>query len=473
MKKIWISLAALVVLFAAPLAGAENLLEIYQHALLQDPSLREAEANRLATLESKPQALSALLPQLSAGGSYGYNQTDGVSVTTLRGGPAGSQLVEVISPFDSYSTTTRWNIDVSQTVFKWDQWVTLRRADKQVAQAEADYRAAEQDLMIRVATTYFDVLAQQDTLDSAQADKDAIARQLEQANKRFEVGLIAITDVQEAQSGYDQSVAAVILAKRTLANSKELLREIIGTYPEDLVTPKDEIPLLNPQPEVEDEWVDMALQQNLLLLSAELGAQITRDNVAFQRSGHFPTLAIQGSLTGSDAVGKSARGRANPDDPGGDLILGDPQTADNNRSGYDISLQLTVPIYGGGSVSSKTKQAVYEHRAARERFERTARQTERETRDAYLGVVSEIARVKALKQALASAQTALEATEAGFDVGTRTTVDVLDQRRQLFIADVNYSRSRYDYIINVLKLKQASGGLVVDDLIEVNGWLQP
>ncbi len=473
MKNIWISLSALSILLVAPLAGAENLLQIYQHALQQDPSLREAEANRLATLESKPQALSALLPQLSAGGSYGYNQTDGVSVTTLRGGNLGTELIEVRSPFDSYATTTRWNVDLRQTVFQWDQWVTLRRADKQVAQAEADYRAAEQDLMIRVATTYFDVLARQDTLDSAEADKEAIARQLEQANKRFEVGLIAITDVQEAQSGYDQSVAAVILAKRTLANSKELLREIIGTYPENLVSPTDEIPLLSPQPEIEDEWVDMALQQNLLLLSAELGAQITRDNVAFQRSGHFPTLAIQGSYTGSDAVGKSARGKVNPNDPQGDFILGDPQTADNNRSGYDISLQLSVPIFSGGSVSSRTKQAAYEHRASRERFERTARQTERETRDAYLGVVSEIARVKALKQALASAQTALEATEAGFDVGTRTTVDVLDQRRQLFIADVNYSRSRYDYIINVLKLKQAAGGLIIDDLVEVNGWLEP
>jgi outer membrane protein len=146
---------------------------------------------------------------------------------------------------------------------------------------------------------------------------------------------------------------------------------------------------------------------------------------------------------------------------------------DNDRSGYDISLQLSVPIYSGGSVSSKTKQAVYEHRAARERFERTARQTERETRDAFLGVVSEIARVKALKQARASAQTALQATEAGFDVGTRTTVDVLDQRRKLFIADVNYARSRYDYIINVLRLKQAAGGLIVDDLVEVNSWLKP
>ncbi len=472
MKKIWILLSCLVVLLIAPPTGAENLLEIYQQALRSDPGLREAEANRLATLESKPQALSALLPQLNAGGSYGYGEADGTSVfpQSIQNpanptDPTDRITVEVPNQFDQDSTTLRWNVDLRQSVFRWDQWVTLRRADKQVAQAEADYRAAEQDLAIRVATAYFNVLAAQDTLESEQAAKEAIARQLEQANKRFEVGLIAITDVQEAQSGYDQAVATEILAKRSLATSKESLREIIGLYPEDLVSPKDEIPLISPQPEIEDEWVNMALQQNLTLLSAELGAQITRDNVSFQRSGHYPTLEIQGAYNGSDATGD----RTNQVGTGPETTL----PTDSDRSGYDISLQLSIPIFSGGSVSSRTKQAVYEHRAARERFERTARQTERETRDAYLGVVSEIARVKALKQARASAQTALEATEAGFDVGTRTTVDVLNQRRQLFIADVNYARSRYDYIINVLRLKQAAGNLMVDDLVEVNGWLGP
>jgi len=471
MNMIRILLGLMIALSFNPVATAENLLDIYERAIRQDPSLREAEANRLATLESKPQALSALLPQLTAGGGYGYAQADGNSVISQviqnpanPGDPTDTITIEIPNEFDQNATTLQWRVDLRQSVFKWDQWVTLRRADKQVAQAEADFRAAGQDLMIRVATAYFNVLAAQDTLESEQAAKDAIARQLEQANKRFEVGLIAITDVQEAQSGYDQAVATEILAKRNLATSKESLREIIGEYPENLVSPKDEIPLISPTPAIEDEWVDMALQQNLNLLSSELGAQITRDNVSFQRSGHFPSLEIQGSYNGLDSTGDRENTRS------GNTLT---SPTDNDRSGYDISLQLSVPIYSGGSVSSKTKQAVYEHRAARERFERTARQTERETRDAFLGVVSEIARVKALKQARASAQTALQATEAGFDVGTRTTVDVLDQRRKLFIADVNYARSRYDYIINVLRLKQAAGGLIVDDLAEVNSWLKP
>ena len=253
MNKIRIILALLIALSFSPAATAENLLEIYQRALRQDPALREAEANRLATLESKPQAISALLPQLTASGGYGYSQADGVSVSTVN---VNSALTEVISPFDQDSTTLNWRIDLRQSIFNWDQWVTLRRADKQVAQAEADYRAAGQDLMLRVATAYFNVLAAQDTLESEQAAQDAIARQLEQANKRFEVGLIAITDVQEAQSGYDQAVATEILAKRNLATSKESLREIIGEYPEILASPKDEIPLINPTPEIEDEWVE-------------------------------------------------------------------------------------------------------------------------------------------------------------------------------------------------------------------------
>jgi len=471
MRRISLFFSLAAALLITQIVQADDLMAIYERALRSDPSIREAEANRLATLESKPQAISALLPQLSAGSSFGYSQADGTRVVTIPNSD-NTALVEARSPFDQDATTLRWNIDLRQSVFNWDRWVNLRTADKQVAQAEAEYRAAEQDLMVRVATAYFDVLAAQDTLESEQAAKEAIARQLEQANKRFEVGLIAITDVQEAQSGYDQATATEISAKRNLATSKEFLREIVGEIPDTLDKPKDEFPLVSPEPVEEEEWVAAALQKNLSLLSSEIAAQIARDNVAFQRTGHYPTLEIVGNYNSTDAKGDSAAGVRDPTDPTGDLLLGPPQTADNDRSGYDISLQFSLPIYSGGSVSSKTQQAVYQHRAAKERFERSARQTERETRDAYLGVVSEIARVKALKQARKSARTALQATEAGFDVGTRTTVDVLDQRRQLFIADVNYARSRYDYIINVLLLKQATGGLMVDDLVEVNGWLE-
>jgi outer membrane protein len=469
MKIIRFATSLIVALLFASSGHAETLLEVYEKALASDPSLREAEANRMATLESRPQALSGLLPQLSASAGYGYSESDG-STTFPQFDPITGEVRTLNSPFDQNATTLNWRVDLRQSVFNWDRWVELKRADKQVAQAEADYRSAEQDLMIRVATAYFDVLAAQDTLESEQASMEAIGRQLEQAKKRFEVGLIAITDVQEAQAAYDEAVAAEILAKRNLANRKESLREIIGEYPADLSAPLETIPLVSPEPAIEEEWVKTALGQNLSLVSSELGAEIARDNVSFQRSGHLPSLEIQGSYNGSDREGERATGRF---DPGtGSVTLGDFQTNDGDNQGYDISLQLTVPIYSGGSVNSRSKQAAYEYRAARERYQRTARETERSTRDAYLGVVSEIARVKALKQALASAQTALEASEAGFDVGTRTTVDVLIARRQLFAADVNYARSRYDYILNVLLLKQAAGTLSTEDLAEVNGWLE-
>ena len=447
----------LAVSLTAP-ANATNLLEIYELALLNDPLLREAEANRLATLESKPQARGALLPQIEAGASYSDDTAEGLSAGTFGG-------VTTVSPIDSESDGWRWNVQLRQTLFRWDQWVRLKQADKQVAQAEADYGAAAQSLIIRVAQTYFDVLAAEDTLESEQAAKEAISRQLEQAQKRFEVGLIAITDVQEAQAGFDQAVATEISAKRSLATSKEFLREIVGEYQSELAGPREEIPLLSPDPANEEEWVETALFQNLSVQSAELGARIARDEVRVARTGHFPTIDLVASRQNNDTDGTALS--INPITS--ERLFGPTQTDLESDS---IQVQFALPIFSGGVTSSRVKESVYLHRAAKERFERTARETERQTRDAYLGVISEISRVKALRQARESARTALKATEAGFDVGTRTTVDVLDSRRQLFIAEVNYARSRYDYIVNVLLLKEAAGNLSADDLAEVNSWLE-
>lgn len=452
MKKLWISLGLVVVMFTASPSGAEDLLEIYRQALRSDPGIREAEANREATLQTKPQARGLLLPQINAGAAYEDTTSEGNVTVSFR--PDGI-------PVDNESDGWNWNIQLTQTLFRWDQWLSLKKAGKQVAQAEADYLAAQQDLIIRVANTYFDVLAAQDRLESEQAAKEAIARQLEQAEKRFEVGLIAITDVQEAQAGYDQAIAAEIVAKRNLATSREFLREIVGQYKADLVAPKEVIPLVGPDPDDQEAWIATAARQNPVVLSAELGAEIARDDRKISKSGHYPTLDLtarynENDTTGTQLVAPTYTTRG----PSG-----------NDTQGTSISVNLQVPIFSGGNTSAKVREATYRQRAARERFEKAIRQNERETRDAYLGVVSEISRVKALKQALASAQTALEATEAGFDVGTRTTVDVLDARRQVFAADVNYARSRYDYIVNILRLKQAAGSLSVADLTEINGWL--
>jgi outer membrane protein len=447
-------------LAAATSIHAEDLVDIYQKALASDPTLREAEANLQATLERKPRAIAALLPQVQAGWTYDDQKSN------FRGIRSVGAIVQP-SITDTTQDGWGWSVDLSQTLFRADQWLQVRRADKEAAQSEADYQAARQNLITRVATAYFDVLAAQDTLESEQAAKEAIGRQLEQAQKRFEVGLIAITDVQEAQAGYDQAVATEITAKRALANARELLREITGQYTPDLDAPREEIPLVSPNPVNEEQWVEIALQQNLSLMSADIAVDIARDDVRIARAGYLPTLDLVASRRVSDLSGG---GHNTAPDINGDPVRQQIATL-NDSVAETIQVQFTVPIYTGGATTAASREAVFQRRATLERLESTARDVERQTRDSYLGVISEIARVKALRQALKSAETALKATEAGFEVGTRTTVDVLDGRRQLFLAQTNYARSRYDYIVNVLLLKEAAGTLHEADLAEVNGWL--
>ncbi|HMN43681.1 MAG TPA: TolC family outer membrane protein [Povalibacter sp.] len=450
---------------AAP-ASAADLIEVYQRAVQNDPQIREADANRLASRESKPQALAALLPQINASGSYEHSQSDGSSVfpnTNILG------EVEILNrDTETEIDTKAYQLQLRQTIFRWDQWQTLKRADAEVAQAEADYQAAQQDLIQRTAQRYFNVLAAQDTVDAAQATLEAFSRQLEQADKRFEVGLIAITDVQEARAAHDQAAAGVILAKRQLATALELLRELTGESFSSLSAPIDDMPLKSPDPENEETWVTTALEQNLRIISARLATDIAKQDVRVARSGHFPTIDLVAGRSGNDITGDQTI--TNP--PIGP-IPETRQTYPADRDGVDdsIGVQVTLPIYSGGATSSRVRQRVYLHRAARERLERANRETERAARDAYLGVMSEMSRVKALKQALESSKTALQATEAGFEVGTRTTVDVLDARRRLFEAQTNYSRSRYDYIINVLNLQLATGTLKQADLQEINSYL--
>ena len=447
------------VLLALPVLGhTESLLEVYQQALQSDPLIHEAEARRLAAEEAAPQARGLLFPQIEANAGWASNESSGSRIVQGPNDPNGDPTF-VPSAFDGDSTTKNWDVGLRQTVFRWDQVVGLKQAGKRVAQAGADYEAAQQDLMIRVAARYFDVLGAEDVLTSIHADRLAIARQLEQAKQRFEVGLIAITDVQESQAAYDQSVADEIGAKRSLATSRELLREITGQYVATLAAPVEELPLPSPNPADEASWIDQALTQNLLLISSRLGEEVARYEISFRRTGHYPTLDLVAGRRYNESVGDTAFGVSNP------------QPTDNDNTVDSIGLQFRLPIFSGGATSSRVREAVYLHRASLEQLQRVSRETERATRDAYLGVMAEISRVKALKQAVASSQTALEATQAGFDVGTRTIVDVLNSQRALYTAITNYYRSRYAYIGNVLLLKQAAGSLQVQDLEEIDRWL--
>ena len=468
-------LLALGVGWGAATAHAADLVAVYQRALQNDPTLREAEANRLAALEAKPQALAALLPQLSANGTISHerdsgrqNTTEVVTLPTCTAATAGSgtcvppgtanNLFESF-PFNGYvdTTTHKYTLDLKQSVFRWENWVALRRADSQVAQAEADYQAAKQDLMARVAQRYFDVLGAEDDLDAQEVALLSVTRQLEQAEARYSIGLIAVTDVEEARASHDTTAAAVIADKRTLAGTQELLREITGDLFDFLARPNEPFELANPDPISEDRWVDMALQQNLSLVSSRLAADIARENINIARGGHFPSLDLVGSYGHLNSNGVDTFPDGSP--AGG-------QTLDQNQR--SIGLQLTIPLSSGGLVSSQVRQATYQHRAAKERLERVARQTEHDARDAYLGVLSEISRVKALRRAAESNNTALKATESGYEAGTRTAVDVLQSRQQWVQAQTDYARSRYDYMINVIKLQQAAGILSEETLQRLN-----
>ncbi|NHA16136.1 TolC family outer membrane protein [Thioalkalivibrio sp. XN279] len=465
------SLLAALALLASSQAGATSLFEAYRDALRSDPTLREAAANRSATLEAKPQARAALLPQIEATGSYQHSSSSGTQTFTQR--LESGQVVTLSSGFRQEVEPLRnWQLRVTQTLFRWDQWVALRQADKELARAEAEFRAAEQDLMARVANRYFEILGARATLEAAEAAREAIGRQLEQAEKRFEVGLSAITDVQEAQASFDAATAGVIEAKRTYAVAREFLREITGVYYDDLADAGPDTPLVSPEPDDVDEWVQTALSRNLSLEAARIAADISRDNISLQRSGHYPALELF-ATRGNSRV--TAERQDSPvvlpgdPDPGPQPFL--PADSDSWQDAYGV--QVRVPIYSGGAVSAGVREATYRHEASQQQLERVARQTERAARDAYLSVTSEISRVEALTQAVESAQTALRATEAGFEVGTRTTVDVLQSRRQLFEAQRDLANSRYTYLVNALLLKQAAGTLQEADIREIDGWLKP
>lgn len=455
-------------------AAAVDLNEAYGDALAADPTLKEAAANRLATLQSKPQALAALLPQIT--GQYNFERRWNSGKTTFTSAGTDPDTGEAIiftaeNPF-SQDTKPRkfWQLQLTQTLFRWDQWIALKQADKQVAQAEAEYRAAEQDLMLRVSQRYFDVLGAKATLSAGEAAKESIGRQLEQAEKRFEVGLIAITDVQEAQASYDSSVAGVIEAKRNLATAGEFLREITGQYYESLADAGPDIPLISPNPNDVDQWVQTALEQNMNVEASRLAAQIARDEISSRKSGHMPNVDFF-ALRSNDNQNATRSNKPRSDPISGGTTPEVTGPADSNIWTDAIGVQVNVPIFSGGAVRSQVKEAGYQYRAAQESLERSARETEREVRDSFLSVNSEIARVEALAKSVESNQTALRATEAGFEVGTRTTVDVLDARRNLFEAQRDYARSRYTYVVNALRLKQAAGTLGEDDIQEVNGWL--
>lgn len=422
-------------LAASPSVLAENLVQIYQQAQESDPQLRSADAARTASEAARRQNTALYLPNVSLSANTTHTKQ------TIKNSTFGSNG-------DFSYNTKGYSVNLQQALYRRDYITRYRQADALYAQAQANYEAATQGLVLRVAQGYFDALAAQDNLTFSQAEKEAIGRQLEQTKQRFQVGLIAITDVHESQAAYDTSVATEIAADSQLKVSLQALREITGRLPSNLSPLGENLSLIEPDPNSLDRWTENALQQNAQLLAAEAAVNAAREGLDQRRATRHPNVDLVASHSYTDLGGGGFGGR---------------DTTENS-----IGIQLTVPLYQGGGISAGIREGEAQLSQALEALEQQRRAVVRDTSDAYLSVLTEIGRVKALQQALVSSQSALDATEAGYQVGTRTTVDVLKARQNLFGAKRDYARARYDYLLATLRLKQAAGVLAGADLDQIN-----
>lgn len=416
--------------WSTTLHAQNDLLTVYERALAYDATLQAAAFDLEAARERVPIARSAFRPQLSAGADATQTWAD-----TEEGS-------------DDY-TSTLLSLSVNQSLFNRPNAALLDQAEINVMGAEAAYVAAEQELVLRVATLYFDVLRAQANLEFSESELEAISRQLEQAQRRFDVGLVPITDVRDAQAQFDLAQSQEIIANNQVSTAREALRRISGVDPESLAELADDLPLEQPQPAEIDRWVETAVDRNLGLSIARFDAQAAREQIRVERGARLPTLDIAGSAASSDTE--------------------QPQSPDADTA--ELALQLRLPIYTGGRIDAQVAQARAQALASAETLIDEERATIQQTRDAYRGVLASISQVQALRQALTSTQQSSDATEAGFRAGTRTSVDVLRALRDVFRARSDYAAARYDYIINSLQLESAVGSLGEADLVEINRFL--
>lgn len=440
------AISAVVGLGFAASAPAEDLIQIYDLAVRSDPTLREAEQSLYATRETRPQARALLLPSfdLTAGTRYQRDKTFGSGVF---GSSAAGGNHRRNDSYDSRSLTA----SITQSIYNRANWIRLGQADNTIAQAEAEYRASQIDLMVRTTRTYFDVLRAADAVRVVEALQRANERQLEQSWQRFEVGLIAVTDVNESQAAYDRSRADVITAKNDLNNRWETLRRIIGPVNVPLARLGARLTLTVPQPNDIEAWATAAVKNNYGVIAAREVSRSAKKQIEIERSGHFPSFDLQA---------------------GYDLARTGAEFGTDRDTGF-VGLTMRLPLYQGGSVTSRTRQAGHNFRAAQNRLDQVRRRVLNAAKDAFRGVISSISDVRARQAAVVSARSALKSTQAGLEVGTRTQVDVLNAQQRLFQTEFDYLSSRYNYIINGVLLHQATSTLSRDVLVKSNAWLNP
>lgn len=421
-------------------AFAANLIDIYKAALNSDPTYQAAVSTRLSQREAIPQSVAALLPNISAQANISNNYQN-ITQPPSPGQPNG------ISNFQSQG----YNISIRQPLFNVNDWLAVRQANNTGKQADLTLAAAAQALIFRVATAYFNVLSAQDTLRLTQAEKAADSTQLNQAQKRVQVGLDALTSVYEAKAAYDKSVATEITAENTLRNNQEALRQLTGQTYSSISRFAKKIPLQIPQPNNIEDWINAAAQNNLKLMAARYGVEVTREKIKMQASGHLPSLSLIGNYGKTDTFNNAP--------------------SSLNKNGGTLGLELDVPLFAGGAVSSKTHQAQYDFQTASANLDNTYRMLIINTRQKYNDVLADISKIKAEQQAIKSAQLSLDSTEASYKAGTRTVVDVLIAQQNLYDTKRTAASDQYNYLLDTLLLKQAAGSLKPDDLMQINQFL--
>ncbi len=416
-------------------AQAADLLETFHAAQANDPVFAAARAAQQAGHEKLSQGRSLLMPSVNLNANTTFNKQD----SSYQGFLAGA------SGQYNYNSNG-YGVTLVQPLFRQQNWQAYSESELQAAQADAQLKIAEQDLIVRVAQAYFDVLIAQDTVALVEAQKSAISEQLEQAKRNFEVGSATITDTLEAQARYDLTGAQEIAAKNNLEIKRNALQQLINATPGDLSPLGKEFKLEAPQPADMEKWVDEAQANSLQLAIAQASAEIADKEVARNRGGHYPTVDFVANYSKNSTGGVMS----------------------NDTTSKSVGVQLNMPLFEGGAVNSKWREAEANRERARQELENARRSISLQTRQAYLGVVSGISQVQALQQALTSSQSVLEASKLGQEVGVRTNLDVLNAQQQLFSTRRDLYQAQYNYLLSELRLKQAVGSLGEDDLGKVN-----
>ena len=419
-------------------AGAADLLDTLRNAQRNDPIFSAARATQQAGQEKLPQGRALLMPSVNlvANSTYNDQTTQYKGVTSFPGGN---------NRYNSHG----YGVTLVQPLYRQQNWIAYSAAELQVAQSDAQFRIAEQDLVLRVAQAYFDVLIAQDSVQLAEAQKTAIAEQLAQAKRNFEVGSATITDTHEAQARHDLTHAQQIAAQNNLEIKQRALQQLTNELPQDIRPLGKQFNLQTPQPADMEQWVNDAQRNSPQLAIAQAAAELADKEVTRNRGGHYPTV---------DMVANYSKNYAN----GGSFGVG------SDSSNKSIGVQLNLPLFQGGAVNSKWREAEANRERATQELENTRRSVALQTRQAYLGVVSGIAQVKALQQALTSSESVLEASKLGQEVGVRTNLDVLNAQQQLYSTRRDLYQAQYSYLLSQLRLKAAVGALGEAELASVN-----